>query len=130
MGLTSAPPVATLCFVRTVFLALVLAAGCGGSGPMLYETSKPAGQVIDALESPEAFAKCEMTEEEWLARSSCVCATRCAEGQEPSGARCVALGAPVEPTRGACSYGLGGSEAREGCEVPVWPLFRCEPGRF
>lgn len=111
-------------------LALVLAA-CGG--PVVDETTSPAGVVIDAVADPEVYEGCRATHAEaqaLLRQSGCSCETECPEPLQPLFGRCVTTAEALAVTEGAnlagaCVDFMAASQRAQGCEVPVWPLARC-----
>lgn len=136
-GLTSALLVATLRFVRTAFLALVLAtAACGSeptpaASPVVGKTTNPPGDVVDVSAHPELIARCAFqrgTEND----TDCMCLTECPEGMVGKEGACVQTvsSTVVVYYGGACKTEPAEIDREYGCEVPAWPLFRCEPGQF
>jgi hypothetical protein len=112
-------------------LALVVAvavAGCGS--PVLFETSSPPGKVINAIEEPEAFAACRWTDADDLGAGDCPCATLCPEGVFGERGECVLTGTVSRHRGGACPQHMSILRAQVPCEIPDWPLYRCDPERL
>lgn len=115
--------------MRRVALALALFTTTACGSPVVGETTSPPGEIVDALADPEAHARCVPAPADEL--PACWCRTICPEGLAGAEGRCVEPGAAMGATSlgGACPF-KAAADVRTGCEVPDWPLYRCDLGRL
>lgn len=125
--------------LRVAALALSLLPACGGS--VLYETSTPAGAVFDAVADPELHERCRSSAARAQERGraihglECWCETACPTMGPISGyeGRCVPLAEapPAGAIAAACPNHVAEAlRAQLGCEIPDWPLYRCDLDRL